>query len=221
MAGCSKCKEGNGCGCVEKEIITKRGLKGDQGDPGPQGPRGATGQNGAPGAVGPEGPEGPRGANGAPGAVGPEGPQGPAGADGDGNIVVTEGDIYQDGTPSVIYSGDTTSSTTNGGTDIVRVVLGNLQEISGTLDFTTPGVLAGPGTDEVLIPLPGAPAKPSGAEQFIPAVIVGASGIDASSNYQYLYAWMDGTYLRINFENVTLLPSQNYVVKFKGMLLKY
>lgn len=56
MSGCSKCKEGNGCGCVEKEVITKRGLKGEQGDPGPQGPRGS---QGAPGAKGDPGTPGP------------------------------------------------------------------------------------------------------------------------------------------------------------------
>lgn len=53
MADCSKCKEGNGCGCIETEIITKRGLKGEQGDPGPQGPRGPQGVPGPAGTPGP------------------------------------------------------------------------------------------------------------------------------------------------------------------------
>lgn len=217
MGGCSKCKEGNGCGCTEKEIITKRGLKGEQGDPGPQGPQGPTGI----GIQGPQGPQGEQGERGPQGIQGIQGEQGDPGADGTGNIIVDEGDIYNEAAPVIIYSGDLTTSTTNAGTDIARVICGDLEEFTATLDFTTPGSLSGVGDTEALIPIPGPGPIPSGAEFFIPAVITGGAGIDPSSVYQYLYAWMDGTYLRVSFENVTVLAATNYIVKIKGSVLNY
>ena len=210
---CSKCKEGNGCGCVEKEIITKKGERGPQGPAGPEGQRGPAG-------IGLQGPQGIQGIQGLRGTTGQTGPVGPAGADGTGSVTVEEGNIYQDGTPAAIFSGLTTGSTANAGMDIARIICGNLENFIGTVDFTTPGSLAGAGADEVLIPMPGPAVLPSGEEKQILATLIGGGSIGAEYS-KSIPCYPDGTYLRFNFEGVALAISTQYIVKFNGFVLNY
>lgn len=210
---CTKCKEGNGCGCVEKEIITKKGERGPQGPAGPEGPRGPAG-------VGLQGPQGIQGIQGIQGERGLTGEQGPAGADGTGSVTVEEGNIYQDASPTVTYSGLTTGSTTNAGMDITRIICGDLENFKGTVDFTTPGALAGAGTDEVLIPIPGPAMSLTGEELQILATLIGSGGIGAEFS-KSIPCYPDGTFLRFNFEGVALAISTQYIVKFNGFVLNY
>lgn len=213
---CSSCKEGNGCGCVEKEIITKKGERGLQGPPGPQGPQGPAGQ-GLPGPQGVPGEQGPRGINGAPGA---QGPQGPPGADGTGNVTVVEGNIYQNAAPVVIFGGDLNGSSSGAGTDITRIIMGNLESYSGTVEFTTPNPLIPvAGDEELLVAIPGpAPIPNTGPEHFIPAIMYTGAG---AQNLEYLFAYLDGTYVRINLNKITIAPGVTYSVKFHGHVLNY
>jgi len=209
---CTKCKEGNGCGCVEKEIITKKGERGPQGPAGPEGPRGATG-------IGLPGPQGVQGIQGIQGERGLTGEQGPAGADGTGSVTVEEGDIYQDPTPSIIYGGDIDGSVTQASTEISRVIIGNLESYFGTVSFTTPNPLTPVvGTNQILIPVPGPLPIPNTAPDRFLKCCAYSGG---STNLDFLFGRLDGTYLRIDVEKLSFSPGVTYTIVFHDNILNY
>ena len=152
------------------------------------------------------------------GIQGIQGIQGNDGADGDGSIVVAPANVYTDAAPAVIYTSELAGST-QGASDIVRTIMGELESYIGTISFTTDTPLPAPaGANELLIPIPGAPPAPnSGTQAFIPAVMFSGAG---SQNLEFLYAYIDGTpYLRINMEKITLVQATAYAVKFHGFIL--
>lgn len=107
---------------VRNGLQGSKGEKGDTGETGAQGPAGEVGPQGPQGAKGEKGDTGEQGPKGATGEQGPQGIQGIQGIQGEQGVQGEQGEAGTDGI-SVVSVAQTTTSTSDGGTNIITVTL--------------------------------------------------------------------------------------------------